>query len=132
MDSDEKNKLCSNIKNILNDYEITCYDQLNPTQIDETVQNIFETLEQFYDNLNYSEIYELILNTVMEMDSDYEQDEQDEELETINVGPQTYDSLNELKDECYTYKIIWNRYSYLIYRSNKAVSVQQEIEWLYT
>ena len=88
MSSNEKNKLYSNIKNILNDYEITCYDQLNPTQIDETVQNIFETLEQFYDNLNYSEIYELILNTVMEMDSDYE------ELETINVGPQTYDSLN--------------------------------------
>ena len=100
MDSDEKNKLCSNIKNILNDYEITCYDQLNPTQIDETVQNIFETLEQFYDNLNYSETYELILNTIMEMDSDYEQDEdEDEELETINVGPQTYDSLNELKNE---------------------------------
>ena len=102
MDSDEKNKLCSNIKNILNDYEITCYDQLNPTQIDETVQNIFETLEQFYDNLNYSETYELILNTIMEMDSDYEQDEdedkqdEDEELETINVGPQTYDSFPPL------------------------------------
>jgi len=94
---EDANLLTDDIDNILKNYDLSNISS-NFEIIDEIIQSVLEILEQFYENLDYGDIYNKILRSI---ESKNESDDygNDDDLQLIEVNGETYENLDSMRNE---------------------------------
>ncbi|MBT42737.1 MAG: hypothetical protein CMF12_09445 [Idiomarina sp.] len=93
----DTNLLENDIDNILENYDLSNISS-NFEIIDEIIQSVLEILEQFYENLDYSDIYNKILR-IIESKNESDDHENIDDLQLIEVNGETYENLDSMKNE---------------------------------
>ena len=91
------NLLNDDIDNILKNYDLSNISS-NFEIIDEIIQSVLEILEQFYENLDYGDIYNKILKSI-ESKNESNDYENIDDLQLIEVNGETYENLDSMKNE---------------------------------
>jgi len=89
--------LINDINSILSGCNITGTEDLSPTQIDNIITTVYNMLEQFHDNLDYSDTYDVILDCIITNEWKQESSSEEEEIQLIDGN--TYLELDDLKNE---------------------------------
>lgn len=93
----DSNLLKNDIDNILKNYDLSNISS-NFEIIDEIIQSVLEILEQFYENLDYSDIYNKILR-IIESKNESDDHENIDDLQLIEVNGETYENLDSMRNE---------------------------------
>ena len=93
------NSLINDINAILNGCDISVSDDLTPTQIDKLITMVFNMLEQFRDDLEYSETYNTILDCILSNEWAQEECTSSDEEPIQLIDGNSYLLVEDLKNE---------------------------------
>lgn len=93
------NSLINDINAILNGCDISVSDDLTPTQIDKLITMVFNMLEQFRDDLEYSETYNTILDCILSNEWEQEETTSSDEEQIQLIDGNSYLLVEDLKNE---------------------------------
>ena len=95
---EDANLLTDDIDNILKNYDLSNISS-NFEIMDEIIQSVLEILEQFYENLDYSDIYNQILRSIESKNDSDDDYENIDDLQLIEVNGETYENLDSMRNE---------------------------------